>query len=65
MAPQYVPVLGDIQVGHGQGHATIYSPARALLAQVEEAAQLLVIHGAQTMSMDYQVLCQVLRIKQS
>lgn len=38
VAPQYIPVLGDIQVGHGQGHATIHRPARALLAQVEEAA---------------------------
>lgn len=63
LASQYIPVLGDIQVGHGQGHTTIHSPARAFLAQVEEAAQLLVIRGSQTMSMDYQVLCQVLRSK--
>lgn len=38
VAPQYIPGLWDIEVGHGQGHVVIHRPARALLAQVEEAA---------------------------
>lgn len=62
-APQYIPVLGDIQVGHSQSNTTIHSPARALMAEVEEASQLLVIRGGQTVSIDYKVFCQVLRIK--
>ena len=61
VAPQHIPVLRNIQVGHGQGHAAIHSPARALLAQVEEASQLLMICGAQAVTMGHQVLCQVLK----
>lgn len=38
VAPQYIPGLWDIEVGHGQGHMVIHRPARSLLAQVEEAA---------------------------
>lgn len=38
VAPQDIPARGDVEVGHGQGHVVIHLPARALLAQVEEAA---------------------------
>lgn len=62
VASQHVPAAGDVQVGNGQGHAAVHRPAGALLAQVEEAAQLRVILGAEAVRVHHQVLCQVLGI---